>query len=137
SDFSTVELSRFKLKNRHFWNMGEKYYRVDYLIKVALGPADIRFELWFNGQKLSKDEPIRVEWQAATAPTSPPPAPIGNTNANNPMYMQQQVSMSPLNQHQNQHQHHNQNQNWDVKGGQGQNVDYNQAARNRSSYAVY
>lgn len=39
SDFSAVELSRFKLKNRHFWNMGEKYYRVDYLIKVALGPV--------------------------------------------------------------------------------------------------
>ncbi|KAF2489449.1 hypothetical protein BU16DRAFT_472014 [Lophium mytilinum] len=45
SDFSTVELAKFKLKNRHFWNRGQKYHRVDYVVKVVLGPADIRFEL--------------------------------------------------------------------------------------------
>ncbi|KAH7321601.1 hypothetical protein BKA65DRAFT_598749 [Rhexocercosporidium sp. MPI-PUGE-AT-0058] len=118
SDFSTVELSRFKLKNRHFWNMGEKYYRVEYLIKVALGPADIRFELWFNGQKLSKDEPIRVEWQAAAAPALSPPAPA----VNNPLHMQQQMSMSPT------------HQNWDTKN---QNISYNHTPQNHSPYAVY
>ena len=45
SDFSAVALESFKLKNRHFWNFREKYYRADYFIKVVIGPADINFEL--------------------------------------------------------------------------------------------
>jgi hypothetical protein len=49
-----------------------KYHRITFMIKVALGPADIRFELWHNGQKLSKDNPIKVEWHAAQAPPVPP-----------------------------------------------------------------
>lgn len=68
SDFSNLPLSSFKLKNRHWWNTGPKYHRISYLVKVALGPADIRFELWHNGQKLSKDNSIKVEWHAAQAP---------------------------------------------------------------------
>lgn len=52
--------------------MGQKYHRIDYIIKVALAPADIRFELWHNGQKLSKDNPIKIEWHAAQAPPDPP-----------------------------------------------------------------
>ena len=48
--------------------MGTKYHRIDYVIKVALGAADIRFELWHNGLKLSKDNPIKVEWHTAPAP---------------------------------------------------------------------
>jgi hypothetical protein len=72
SDFSSLPLTNFKLKNRHWWNTGQKYHRINYVIKVALGPADIRFELWHNGQKLSKDSPINVEWHAAQAPPEPP-----------------------------------------------------------------
>jgi len=68
SDFSSLPLTIFKLKNRHWWNMGEKYHRIEYVVKVSLGPADIRFELWHNCQKLSKDNPIKVEWFAADAP---------------------------------------------------------------------
>jgi hypothetical protein len=37
-------------------------------VKVNLGPADVSFELWHNGVKLSKDNSIKVEWQAAAAP---------------------------------------------------------------------
>lgn len=58
----------FKLKNRHWWNMGQKYHRIDYIVKVALGAADLRFELWHNGMKLSKDNPIKVEWNTALPP---------------------------------------------------------------------
>lgn len=39
-------------------------------MKVNLGAADISFELWHQGVKLSKDESIKVEWQA-TAPPDP------------------------------------------------------------------
>ncbi|KAH8678627.1 hypothetical protein BGZ60DRAFT_555189 [Tricladium varicosporioides] len=71
SDFSRLPLTMFKLKNRHWWNTGEKYHRIEYVVKVALGPADIQFELWHNGQKISNDHPIKVEWFAAEAPPDP------------------------------------------------------------------
>lgn len=71
SNFSALPLSLFKLKNRHWWNSGAKYHRINYLVKVKLGPADISFELWHDGVKLSEENSIKVEWQS-----SPPP----NTN---------------------------------------------------------
>ena len=49
----------FKLKNRHWWNNGKKYHRINFVIKVNLGPADLSFELWHNGVKLSKDNTIK------------------------------------------------------------------------------
>ena len=45
SDLSEADEKQFKRKNRHFWNTGKPYFRVDYQVKVLLGPADIRFEL--------------------------------------------------------------------------------------------
>ncbi|KAI4610560.1 uncharacterized protein J4E87_010736 [Alternaria ethzedia] len=68
SDFSSLPLSLFKLKNRHWWNSGPKYHRINYVVKVNLGPADVSFELWHNGVKLSKDNSIKVEWQASAPP---------------------------------------------------------------------
>lgn len=70
SDFSSLPLSSFKLKNRHWWNSGPKYHRINYVVKVNLGPADVSFELWHNGVKLSKENSIKVEWQAAAPPES-------------------------------------------------------------------
>jgi hypothetical protein len=32
---------------------------------VIIGPADIRFELWFDDQKLSRDESITFKWAPA------------------------------------------------------------------------
>ncbi|KAL9614056.1 MAG: hypothetical protein Q9167_001410, partial [Letrouitia subvulpina] len=64
SDLSSADEAKFKEKNRHFWHRRKHYYQVDYEIRVLIGPADIRFELWFNGQKLSKDQPIKVDWVA-------------------------------------------------------------------------
>ncbi|KAH7394392.1 hypothetical protein BKA66DRAFT_411060 [Pyrenochaeta sp. MPI-SDFR-AT-0127] len=68
SDFSSLPLTLFKLKNRHWWSFGPKYHRINYVVKVNLGPADVSFELWHNGVKLSKDNSIKVEWQAAAPP---------------------------------------------------------------------
>jgi hypothetical protein len=67
----------FKLKNRHWWNSGKKYHRINFVIKVNLGPADLSFELWHNGVKLSKDNTIKVEWQAA-APPDPHQSPVAS-----------------------------------------------------------
>jgi hypothetical protein len=55
-------------KNRHWWNMAKPYRRCHYDVKVIIGPADISFELWFEGKKISQDNPIKIEWQATTAP---------------------------------------------------------------------
>ncbi|KAG9188090.1 hypothetical protein G6011_02013 [Alternaria panax] len=68
SDFSSLPLTLFKLKNRHWWNSGPKYHRINYVVKVNLGAADVSFELWHNGVKLSKDNSIKVEWQASGPP---------------------------------------------------------------------
>jgi len=38
-------------------------------VKVVIGPADLSFQLWFDGEKISKDNPVKVEWQATTAPS--------------------------------------------------------------------
>lgn len=38
---------------------------MQYQVKVIIGPADLRFELWFNGQKYSKDNSIKVECKSA------------------------------------------------------------------------
>lgn len=37
-------------------------------MKVLIGPADIRFELWFDNQKLSRDQSIKVEWVPVPTP---------------------------------------------------------------------
>ncbi|KAL9001081.1 MAG: hypothetical protein Q9188_005527 [Gyalolechia gomerana] len=71
SDLSNADESKFKEKNKRFWSLGKHYFKVDYDVKVLIGPADVRFELWFNGQKLSRDRPIKVEWTQATATELP------------------------------------------------------------------
>ncbi|KAF2125577.1 hypothetical protein P153DRAFT_400379 [Dothidotthia symphoricarpi CBS 119687] len=68
SDLSTADERRFVEKNKHFWSLKKHYFRIEYAIRVLIGPADIRFELWFNDQKLSRDQSIRVDW----APVQPP-----------------------------------------------------------------
>jgi hypothetical protein len=54
-------LTKFKLKNRHWWNSGKTYHRINFVVKVSLGPAEISVELWYNGAKVSKDNLIKVE----------------------------------------------------------------------------
>ena len=64
-----------KLKNRHWYNRGERYIRVRFNVKVVLGSADLKFRLESRGkQLLSKDhEAIHVKWDPAReAPTDDP-----------------------------------------------------------------
>lgn len=39
--------------------------RIEYEIRVIIGPANFRFELWFDDQKLSRDKAISVELTSA------------------------------------------------------------------------
>ena len=68
SDLTTADESKFVEKNKRFWSLGKHYLKVEYQVRVLIGPADIRFELWFNNQKLSRDQSIKVDWIAAPAP---------------------------------------------------------------------
>lgn len=70
SDLSSADEKKFTEKNKRFWSLGKHYFKVEYQVRVIIGPADIRFELWFNNQKLSRDQSIRVDW--TPAPTMPP-----------------------------------------------------------------
>lgn len=49
-------------------------------MRVIIGPADIRFELWFNNQKLSRDQSIRVEWIPAPSPVPQTPVDLSTYN---------------------------------------------------------
>jgi hypothetical protein len=80
SDLSSIPLSLCKLKNRHWWQPGEKYHRIEEVIKVILGPADISFELWYAGQKVSDDNSIKVEWVIAKPPPVIPPVDVARTD---------------------------------------------------------
>lgn len=54
-----------KLKNRHWYNRGEKFIRLKFNIKVILGAADLRFQMLSRaGQILSGEhDPIQVKWE--------------------------------------------------------------------------
>jgi hypothetical protein len=45
SDLSKADERKFKVKNRHWWQKRQRYMRAQYEIRVAIGPADITFEL--------------------------------------------------------------------------------------------
>ena len=61
---STLQDVELKLKNRHWYNRGEKYWRAKFDVKVVLGPADLKFQLWSKGGRImSRDhEVIAVKW---------------------------------------------------------------------------
>lgn len=48
------------------FRQGYKYYKCVFDVRVIVAPADLRFELWFNGVKFSRGhEPIKVEWNSS------------------------------------------------------------------------
>ena len=54
-----------KEKNRHWYNRGERYMRVNFNIRVILGPADVKFRMESKGREvLSEDhDAIQVIWE--------------------------------------------------------------------------
>jgi hypothetical protein len=68
SDLSAADERRFVEKNKRFWSLGKHYLKLEYQVKVLIGPADIKFELWFDNQKLSRDQSIKVDWLPAPGP---------------------------------------------------------------------
>lgn len=56
------------IKRRTLFTKGYKFHICQFDLKVILAPADLRFELWFKGQKFSGNhEPISITWDQAGA----------------------------------------------------------------------
>ena len=55
-----------KLKNRHWWNLGRKYQRADFAVKMLLGVIDLKFQiLGKDGETCSREhDDIAVDWGA-------------------------------------------------------------------------
>ena len=76
----TADMTRFAVSDfeRHKYRPGlfkpsQLYYLVRYNVKVLIGP-DLRFEIWFKGQRCSGDDTIEVAWETASAAAEPHPA---------------------------------------------------------------
>lgn len=56
-----------KLKNRHWYNFKPTYWRTRFDVKVVIGPADLKFQLWNKETRIRsrEHEPIRVKWEPA------------------------------------------------------------------------
>ena len=64
SDTSGLELRNFdKVSSPWLLGWGAKYFEAHYKVVVVIEVANILFEVWCNGRKLSKDEPIQVQWK--------------------------------------------------------------------------
>ncbi|TDZ35296.1 hypothetical protein C8035_v009826 [Colletotrichum spinosum] len=65
SNLTGVQQEQLVLKHKRgtCFSRGHTYYILNFDIRVIVAPADLRFELWFGGQKFSGNhEPIAVEW---------------------------------------------------------------------------
>jgi hypothetical protein len=62
TDLLHLTVTKFLQKHRYWLNLGSTYRCCEYDIKFIMGDADVLFEAWINGRKISKDKPIPVEW---------------------------------------------------------------------------
>jgi hypothetical protein len=62
---SVLDRADLKLKNRHWYNFGPLYYRAEFELRILIGPADLKFQMWGKTGQLSKaHEDIGVQWNA-------------------------------------------------------------------------
>ncbi|KAH8121282.1 hypothetical protein ACSS6W_004291 [Trichoderma asperelloides] len=65
SNLDGVEQHQLLLKQKRgmFFRKGYKFYICKFDLRVIVAPADLRFELWFDGQRFSGNhEPITPQW---------------------------------------------------------------------------
>ncbi|KAK2591513.1 hypothetical protein QQS21_010788 [Conoideocrella luteorostrata] len=65
SNLEGVEQRELVLKEKRgtCFSKGYKFYICNFEVRVIVAPADLRFELWFGGQRFSRNhEPVSVEW---------------------------------------------------------------------------
>lgn len=72
SDTSDLKLKDFEKVMPQWYNpWGEEYYLAKYEVKVIIEVADILFEVWCDGKKLSKDQRIEVQWKKGAEMSRP------------------------------------------------------------------
>ncbi|KAK4228838.1 hypothetical protein QBC38DRAFT_135987 [Podospora fimiseda] len=67
SNLAGVQQEQLVMKNKRgsCFSRGKTWYICQFDVRVIVAPADLRFELWFAGQKFSgAHEPISVTWDA-------------------------------------------------------------------------
>ena len=54
-----------KVKNSHWYSRGERYMRVNFDVRVILGPADVKFRMESKGRDVLSEEhdAIQVIWE--------------------------------------------------------------------------
>lgn len=65
SNLTGLQQEQLVLKHKRgtCFSKGYTFYVLNFDIRVIIAPADLRFELWFGGQKFSGNhEPIAVSW---------------------------------------------------------------------------
>ena len=66
SDLTGVQDAELILRRqapRSCLGRGKKFFICNFEVKAIVAPADLRFELWFNGHRFSGNhEPISVTW---------------------------------------------------------------------------
>jgi hypothetical protein len=61
---SVLDGADMKRKNRHWYNFAPEYNRAEFDVKVLIGAADVRFQLWGkNGRKSKDHSEIAVKWE--------------------------------------------------------------------------
>jgi hypothetical protein len=72
---SVLDPADMKRKNRHWYNFAPEYNRAEFDVKVIIGAADVRFELWGKNGRKSKDHTdIAVKWEPPPQNASSPGA---------------------------------------------------------------
>jgi hypothetical protein len=76
SNLSSLTLNDFDLVKEHkSWfkriTPRDKYRTAEHQIKVVIGPADIQFELWYDGSQYNKPNSIRVDWEDGATVSAP------------------------------------------------------------------
>ena len=63
SNSSKLKLEDFERVPPTLWSWSKAYFKAKYELKVIINVADILFEVWCHGLKLSEDRRIKVQWK--------------------------------------------------------------------------
>ncbi len=73
SDLTGVRNAELILRKqqRGCMEKSNKFFICNFEVRAIVAPAELRFELWFNGQKFSGNhQPIQIRWDADGAQLS-------------------------------------------------------------------
>ncbi|KAL9117809.1 MAG: hypothetical protein Q9187_005646 [Circinaria calcarea] len=67
ADLSKVDIQQFEHVKYHLLNKfpgrgKQSHYTADYKIKLVIGAADLRFELWFQGMQYMEDNSLAINF---------------------------------------------------------------------------